>query len=126
MKNKFTKMLDVLYNIIYDCVDYTKYIFNDSLQTMIQVMKMKGFLLRKKEVIKMKENKYTQIIPKCFNCDHEMILDDIDFKFEGNQDNYFICTKCNSEIIQNVRFGKINRNIYIDEEGKIINIEKVR
>lgn len=71
----------------------------------------------------MKENKYTQEIPKCFNCGCEMMLDDIDFKFEGNQDNYFICTKCNSEVIQNVRVGKLIRNIYIDEDGKIINIE---
>lgn len=74
----------------------------------------------------MKGNKYTQIIPKCINCNREMILDDIDFNFEGNQDNYYICSKCNSEIIQNVRFGKIIRNIYIDEDGKIINVEQVR
>ena len=77
----------------------------------------------------MKGNKYTQIILKCFNCNREMILDyrnDINYNYNVNQDNYFICKKCNSEIIQNVRHGKIIRNIYIDNDGKIINVEEMR
>lgn len=82
----------------------------------------------------MKENTYIQLnlisekIPKCFNCNCDMILDHIDSKYDGNgnYDNYFICKKCNTEIIQNVKFVKIIRNIYIDEDGKIINVEQVR
>lgn len=83
----------------------------------------------KEEGEKMKRNKYTQEIPKCFNCNCEMVLDHrnyINYNYNINQDNYFVCKKCNSEIIQNVKNGKIIRNLYIDEDGKIINIEQVR
>jgi hypothetical protein len=62
---------------------------------------------------KMKHNKYSKLkIPKCPICKEEMYLDDIDYNFDGNQDNYFICKNDGTSCYQKVRYGKV---IYEEE-----------
>ena len=56
----------------------------------------------------MKHNKFSKLeIPKCPICEEEMELDDVDYNFEGNQDNYFICKNDNTSSFQKVRYGKV-------------------
>lgn len=43
---------------------------------------------------------------KCKNCGSEMSLDDIDWNFKGNQDNYWLCVKCETNAIEKIRYGK--------------------
>lgn len=57
----------------------------------------------------MEHNKYSKIkIPHCPICGKEMYLDDIDYNFDGNQDNYFVCNyDCPTSAFQKVRYGKV-------------------
>lgn len=43
---------------------------------------------------------------KCKYCGKEMRLDDVDYNFKGNQDNYFICDDCKASAIEKIRYGK--------------------
>lgn len=36
-----------------------------------------------------------------------MRLDDVDFNFKGNKDNYYICDDCNCGAIEKIRYGKV-------------------
>lgn len=57
----------------------------------------------------MEHNKYSKLrIPKCPVCGEEMELDDVDYNFYGNQDNYFICNNDNVSCYQNVRYGNVS------------------
>lgn len=42
----------------------------------------------------------------CPNCGAEMYLDDIDYNFRGNQDEYWVCEKCCSTVIVEIRYSK--------------------
>lgn len=42
----------------------------------------------------------------CKYCGFRMILDDVDFNFPGNQDNYWLCLCCHVSVIEKIRFGK--------------------
>lgn len=42
----------------------------------------------------------------CKTCKAEMRLDDVDFKFKGNKDNYWLCDKCNTAAFEKIRYGK--------------------
>lgn len=42
----------------------------------------------------------------CIYCNNEMRLDDIDFNFKGNQDNYYICDCCHTTAYEKIRYGK--------------------
>lgn len=42
----------------------------------------------------------------CKNCTLEMRLDDVDFNFKGNKDNYYVCDNCNVTCIEKIRYGK--------------------
>ena len=57
----------------------------------------------------MEHNKYSKLkIPRCPVCGEEMYLDDIDYNFDGNQNNYFICNNdCPTSAFQKVRYGKV-------------------
>ena len=44
---------------------------------------------------------------KCKNCNSEMVLDDRNFNFKGNYDNYWLCDNCGSGCIEKVRFGRL-------------------
>lgn len=48
---------------------------------------------------------------KCKYCGSEMRLDDIDYNFKGNQDNYYTCDNCNAGAYQKIRY---NRSIYVE------------
>lgn len=43
---------------------------------------------------------------KCKYCGKEMRLDDVDYNFKGNQNNYFICDDCEASAIEKIRYGK--------------------
>ena len=42
----------------------------------------------------------------CKNCKKEMLLDDVDFNFKGNKDNYYICENCHTSCIEKIRYNK--------------------
>ena len=41
-----------------------------------------------------------------------MILDDVDFNFKGNQDNYYYCYECHTSAIVKIRYGRIVKIIW--------------
>lgn len=43
----------------------------------------------------------------CINCKSEMRLDDVDYNFKGNKDNYYFCDNCFFCCYEKIRFGKI-------------------
>lgn len=43
---------------------------------------------------------------KCKYCNAEMRLDDVDFNFRGNKDNYWYCDKCGADACEKIRYGK--------------------
>lgn len=43
---------------------------------------------------------------KCKYCDNEMKLDDVDFNYKGNKDNYYLCENCNASATEKIRCGK--------------------
>lgn len=43
---------------------------------------------------------------KCKYCNNEMRLDDVDFNFKGNKDNYYVCDNCNARAFEKIRYGK--------------------
>lgn len=42
----------------------------------------------------------------CKFCGCEMVLDDVDFNFKGNKDNYWLCNSCGSSALEKIRYGK--------------------
>lgn len=42
----------------------------------------------------------------CKYCKTEMILDDCDFNFKGNKDNYWMCNNCGAYAWEKIRYGK--------------------
>lgn len=44
---------------------------------------------------------------KCPKCDTELYVDDIDYNFKGNQDEYLICPKCYAFVFAKVRYNKV-------------------
>lgn len=48
---------------------------------------------------------------KCKFCNCEMRLDDVDYNFSGNQDNYYKCDNCGASAFEKIRYHK---SIYID------------
>ena len=50
---------------------------------------------------------YTKDKPVCPICGKQLVIDDIDFRFQGNQDNYWSCKTCDFiGTIQEIRYGK--------------------
>jgi len=45
-------------------------------------------------------------ILKCKFCESEMRLDDTDFNFKGNKDNYWVCDNCETTAFEKIRYGK--------------------
>lgn len=45
-------------------------------------------------------------IINCERCNKPMRLDDVDFNFERNYDNYYICDNCNVCAIEKIRYGR--------------------
>ena len=51
----------------------------------------------------------------CKECGSKMILDDKDFNFKGNYDNYWCCEKCQTSCIEQVRFAQPFKEIWYSE-----------
>lgn len=43
---------------------------------------------------------------KCISCQNDMILDDIDYNFKGNKDNYYVCEQCDIACFEKIRDNK--------------------
>ena len=43
---------------------------------------------------------------KCEFCNSEMRLDDVDFNYKGNKDNYWECDICHATAFEEIRYGK--------------------
>lgn len=41
----------------------------------------------------------------CKYCNQEMIKDDVDFRFKGNKDIYWLC-ECGGSCVEEIRFSK--------------------
>lgn len=53
----------------------------------------------------------------CKYCEKEMRLDDVDFNFKGNKDNYWVCDNCKATSCEKIRYGKcINVEFYEGDE----------
>ncbi|MBQ7977928.1 MAG: hypothetical protein IJ301_05025 [Clostridia bacterium] len=64
--------------------------------------------------------------PKCPKCGKAMELDDIDYNFKGNQDEYWICDdKCCMSAFVKVRYGKPLGISYTDEDGNQVKWERL-
>lgn len=55
---------------------------------------------------------------KCKYCNSEMRLDDVDFNFKGNKDNYWECDTCNATALEKIRYGK-SINVKFQEAEEI-------
>lgn len=56
----------------------------------------------------------------CKECGVEMYLDDKDYNFKGNYDNYWVCEKCQTSCIEQVRFGQSFKEIWHSENDDIV------
>ena len=56
----------------------------------------------------------------CRRCKEKMYLDDKDFNFKGNYDDYWVCDNCNSSCVETVRYNKTTKEYWChhDEEEK--------
>lgn len=52
----------------------------------------------------------------CKKCGQKMRLDDVDFNFKGNKDNYFACDNCGCSCLEKIRYSKQARVMW-DESG---------
>ena len=57
---------------------------------------------------------------KCVECGAGMYLDDRDFNFKGNYDNYWCCEKCQTSCIEQVRFGRFFKEFWHSENDDIV------
>lgn len=58
---------------------------------------------------------------KCINCGSEMRLDDVDFNYKGNKDNYWICDNCNCHSVEEIRGGNTVNVSSELEDGTVLN-----
>lgn len=56
----------------------------------------------------------------CIKCGKEMVLDDKDFNFRGNYDNYWLCSPCKIGCEEQVRFGQSFREIWTEGEFSLV------
>lgn len=56
----------------------------------------------------------------CPICGKVMELDDIDYNFKGNQDEVYCCYDCNTTAYVKVRYSKVTKTEYVDEDGKTL------
>ena len=53
----------------------------------------------------------------CKYCGEKMALDDVDYNFKGNQDNYWLCDNCHASAIEKIRYGKsVKVDFYRDDD----------
>ena len=56
---------------------------------------------------------------KCRECGADMYLDDKDYNFKGNYDNYWNCEKCQTSCTEQVRFAKPFKEIWHSENDGV-------
>lgn len=49
----------------------------------------------------------------CKFCNSQMRLDDVDFNFKGNKDNYWVCDNCNATAFEKIRYIRYNKITHI-------------
>ena len=49
-----------------------------------------------------------------------MYLDDVDYNFKGNKDNYWCCEKCQTSCIEQIRYGKSFKEMWHIENNDIV------
>jgi len=49
-----------------------------------------------------------------------MYLDDVDYNFKGNKDNYWCCEKCQTSCIEQIRFSQSFKEIWHSENNNIV------
>lgn len=54
----------------------------------------------------------------CKYCGKKMRLDDVDYNFKGNQDNYWICDNCHAGAFEKIRYNK-SVSVKFDKEDNI-------
>ena len=64
-------------------------------------------------------------IMTCRECNNDMYLDDVDYNFKGNKDNYWCCEKCQTSCIEKIRYGKSFKEIWYTENGDIVKDETI-
>lgn len=55
----------------------------------------------------------------CKECGSKMYLDDKDFNFKGNFDNYWCCEKCQTSCIEQVRFARPFKELWHSENDGV-------
>ena len=55
----------------------------------------------------------------CKECGAKMYLDDRDFNFKGNYDNYWCCEECQTSCIEQVRYGRPFKEIWHSENNVV-------
>ena len=63
---------------------------------------------------------------KCKYCNSEMRLDDVDYNFKGNKDNYWKCDNCNASAFEKLqeKYNHIEINVnYLDLRKYQINVK---
>ena len=63
----------------------------------------------------------------CPVCGKKMIIDDIDERFKGNRDEYWICPddECLTSAFVRVRYGKVIDIEYTDTDANVIKKDRV-
>jgi len=61
-------------------------------------------------------NEYTHKL-SCPRCGNDMYVDDVDYNFEGCQNNYYVCPSCKLGAFEKIRYKKPCYIEYNDEEG---------
>lgn len=60
----------------------------------------------------------------CEECGHVMHVDDVDYRFNGCYDVYYVCTNCDTSCMQEVRFGqKFKENWHTENNETIMDWE---
>ncbi len=51
---------------------------------------------------------------ECPICHHDLDFESIDYRFYGNQDEFYLCSCCGYSLIARIRFGKVwKKDVYI-------------
>ena len=61
----------------------------------------------------------------CKECGSKMRLDDKDYNFKGNYDNYWICDECGISCCESVRFGQVFRESWGSESKEYVITYKI-
>lgn len=49
----------------------------------------------------------------CIFCNSKMRLNDIDYNFKGNKDNYWVCDNCHATAFEKIKYIRYNKSKYL-------------